>query len=226
MDRASWGIVSKDEDVIKKLVIGGLSLILFLPTPLALGFVTTDLENEVKRAKEGFPPGKFPEWDDIMKLVASGLGPSLIYGIVMMLLLVPMIVVLMSVGQSYAWLFGKFDVNWMSFLTTALFGLLAAAAQVVIAGTLPIALAKYAQGQEIRACMSMLNNFALVFEMGGNYIKKASGLCFGSFAMILLYGLDVHWLLYGPLQAVVAIWAFQSLLLGGRHALQHLMESV
>lgn len=222
MERGTWSEIGKDSNIWKKLAFGAICLLTLLPIPVALGAVSTDLENELERVKNGTPSGPFPDVDRPTYFLGRGLAPAFIFLLALMAFCLPTVVVLMSSFQTYGWLKNENGVAILSLLTTCLFGLLALVVQFFVTALFPVALAQYARGLNIKPAIDPMANFGFIFEMGMPYWVKASGWYLFHLGYIVVYILGPAWWINLPLQLLFAGVGYASLIVSSRYAASQL----
>lgn len=240
MNRATWAAISKDSEIWKKISVGALSLAFILTTPLALGIVSNDLENEARRRQAKSPdPAKdeLPPADDLVKLAVDGISPSFVFFGALCLFLLASI----PVGLSYFNLYIFFrpvnevvpemqqeiQTSWISVILFVIIGFAGFLAQCLSTLSLPVALAHYARGKDIRPALAVMPNIVTVTEMGMDYWKKGAGVTFGVLGMTLIFvttGFDLEWYFSFPLSFLICAVGFVSLVLACRHALAFLSD--
>ncbi len=238
MGRTDWATVSKDPEIWKKIAIGGACLTTILPAPIALGMINSDLEAEVARrsGKKSDPPQEYLTGvDDFGKLITSGLGPAMLCAAALLMFAIATIPLGLSYFQLYAFfrpvnelvpeLQAKVAVPITSVLLYFVIGGLGLAAQAVIAACFPIALAQYARGLDLVPALSPINNAMLVVEMGMGFWSRALGTAAGMLLMTIIFitgGFGLNWFFSTLLCFAVCCWAFVSLALSSRYALEHI----
>lgn len=237
MDRSSWAAISKDPDIWQKVAVGTASLCFILSAPLALGIINTDLEAEARRIHEKRPPDKdqrLPGIDDLMKLVMDGIGPALLFAATLMMFAIATVPAGLASFQLYAIfrpanelvpeLHQKLAIPITSVLLWLLIGLVGIVLQLVIAATLPISLAQYARGKDLRPALAVIPNAMTVIEMGFPYWLKAAGAALGLMAMTIIFitgGFGFGFAISTIVWLLVAAAMFVSLALSSRFALAH-----
>jgi len=114
------------------------------------------------------------------------------------------------------------------FTSVLLYFIIAAAGlalQAMVAMSLPVALAQYARGKDLRPALAVIPNALTVIEMGMSYWFKALGGALGLLVMTLVFitgGFGLHWILSTLLCLVVCSLAFVSLVISARFALGHI----
>ena len=222
MQRGSWSEISGDQEIWKKLATISGCFLLVLTAPISLGALYQDLTDENQRIKDKEPPGKLVELDNIPGLFGKGIVPTVIFFLAMMLYCVPTVVVLMSSAQTYAWLKSEHGINYLSFLVTAAFGLLALLVQFLCAILLPIALAQYARGTSLRIAVDPLANFGNAMSMGVPFWIKASGYWAFLLANIILFIQGPAFWVDLPIRVALCVLGFASLVVSSRYALNQL----
>lgn len=238
-DRTSWTELAKDPEIGKKLLLGATSLVFLLPTPIALGLLNTDLEKEAQRRQAKQPPlenGHLPKMDDLGGLLSSGFGPTMVYAGALLLFAIATI----PFGLSYFNLYAIFrpanelvpelrmetSTPYGSVIVFALIALVGLLLQAIVATSLPIALAQYARGKDIRPALDVIANASTVVELGASYWFKASGTFLGLLVMTFVFitgGFGLNMVLSTLLCVAVCALAFASLILSSRQALEHLV---
>lgn len=222
MERGSWSDISGDQDIWKKLAIGSLCFLTVLPVPIAMGALFDDLTEESQRLKDNKGPGTFVEMDNPAGLFGRGLAPLFIFFLAMMLYCVPTVVVLMSSAQTYAWIKSEHGINYVSFIVTALFGLLALTVQFLCTILFPVALAQYSRGTSLRVSVDPLANFGNAISMGLPFWIKASGYwAFLLGSMVLFIQGPAFWIDL-PIRFLLCGLGFASLIVSSRYALTQL----
>lgn len=224
MERGSWSEISSDSGIWKKMALGGICLLTVLPIPIALGAVHTDLESEASKIKEKAPAGIFPDMDQPATLLGRGLAPTFIYVLAIMLYCLPTVVMLMSAVQTYTWLNSEHGMNILSFLITAVFGLIALAVQFICALLFPVSLAQYARGMNLKPALHPLANLGHIFDMGSPFWIKGVGWWVFLIGYTVLYVVGPVWWINIPLQFLLAVVGFVSLIISSRFALGHLSQ--
>jgi len=226
MSRGSWSEISSDSDIWKKLVLGGICLLTVLPIPVALGAILEDLETEGDNIKNDKPPEKFPEMDNLAVLLGKGLAPAMILFLACMLFCVPTVVLMMTGFQIYASFTGEHGIAFMSVIVSGVFGLLALAVQFASAVLFPVSMAQYARGMNLKPAISPLANLGYVSEMGAEYWMKAAGFWFFLAGNILVYIQGPVWYVNVPLQIILAVGGYASLIVSSRFALNQLQTKL
>lgn len=226
MERGSWSELSGDSEIWKKLAIGSVCALLFLPVPVAAGALVADLEAELERIKAKQPPGKLVSMSDIAGLLGKGVAPTFILILVVMAFCLPTVVVGMSYFQNVGWFRGESGINIFSFLLTNVFGLLALGLQFFVALTFPIAAAQYARGMNIKPAIDPLANIGFAFEMGSKYWFKATGFWLALCANIVLFVVSPAFWIDLLIRFVVTGLGFASLVVASRYALNLLQTKL
>jgi hypothetical protein len=242
MDRSSWSAISKDPDIWKKIGVGAGSLAFILTSPIALGIVNSDLEAEVQRRQDKEPAGAetaLPPVDDLLKLLTSGIGPAMLFVGALMMFAIATIPVGLSYFQLYALfrpanelvpeLHQKLSIPITSVLLYFIIGGLGLAAQAMVAASLPVALAQYARGKDLRPALAVVPNALTVMEMGMPYWLKAAGTALGMMAMTIIFitgGFGFGFLASTLAWVFVAAALFISLVLASRFALEHVAAEI
>ncbi len=226
MERASWSALSRDESIWKKIAFGGVSLCLLLPTPLALGLLQKDLEAQAAALNTGTTSDGLPEVDNPGGLVAEGVGPTLLYIGSLMLFTVPTIAFLFSSFNVMIWLRADEDsgvrLGLFSILLMLLLGLGALLLQFLTASMLPVALAQYARGKDLKPALSPIDNASRVIEFGAAYWLKTSGFVIALLGVLILNMVQIPFYASLAVTFVLFCIAFVSLILASRHALVEL----
>jgi hypothetical protein len=164
--------------------------------------------------------------DDFAGLLGRGLAPTFVFILAMMLFCVPTVVLLMSGFHVYGSFKSEHGMAIMSVLITILFGFLALACQFLFTILFPISLAQYARGMNVKPAIHPLNNIGYAMTMGAPYWLKAAG--FWAFLMgsIAVYILGPVWYVNFPLQVVLAVVGYVSLIVSSRHALSELQTNL
>lgn len=242
MSRTDWATISKDPEIWKKVAIGGACLTTILPAPIALGMINSDLEAEVARRsqKKSDPPQQFLTGvEDIGKLVTSGIGPAMLCAGALLMFAIATIPLGLSYFQLYAFfrpanelvpeLHAAVAIPFTSVILYFIIGALGLAAQAVIAASFPVALAQYSRGQDLAAALSPVSNILLVVEMGVGFWRRALGVAVGMLLMTIIFitgGFGLNWLFSTLLCFAVCSWAFVSLALSSRYALEHIIAEL
>ena len=224
MERGSWSEISSDSGIWKKMLIGGVCIMTVLPIPVALGAVHTDLESEASKIKEKTRAGIFPEMYQPGTLLGRGLAPSFMFALAIMLFCLPTVVILMSAVQTYTWLNSEHGMNILSFLITAVFGIIALVAQFICALLFPLSLAQYARGMNLKPALHPLANLGHIYEMGAPYWLRGAGWWLFLIGYTVLYVVGPVWWINIPLQLLLAVVGFVSLIISSRFALAHVSE--
>lgn len=240
MKRATWAAISKDSEIWKKISVGALSLTLLITTPVALGIINNDLENEARRrrAKSQDPPqDELPPANDLIKLAVDGLSPSFVFLGALCLFFLASIPVGLSYFNLYVFfrpvnevvpeMHQEVHISWISLILFTIIGLAGFLAQCLSTLSLPVALAHYARGTDIRPALAVVPNILTVTEMGLDYWKKAAGVTLGILGVTLVFvtsGLGLDWYLSFPLSFLLSAIGFVSLVLASRHALEFLSD--
>ncbi len=225
MDRSSWSVISKDGGIWKKIAWGTGSLFLLLSTPIAMGIVSLDLEEEHRRLGMKEPPGPLPPVDDLGKVFSSGIGPSLILLGAGFLFAVPTAVAMFPAFQWLAFFHSRSEVSppIMSLVINSVIGLFCLAGQVLASASLPVALAQYSRGRDLRPALAVLPNISSVLEMGSPYWAKVAGVSIGCIAMLALQFIGLEWYINVPITLGICAMFFVSLVLSSRHAFGYLV---
>jgi hypothetical protein len=226
MARGSWSDISDDPEIWKKIVMGGVCMLFVLPIPVALGAIADDLEAESKRIKEGEPPGKLIDIDDFVGVLGRGLAPTFVLILAMMLFCLPTVVLLMSSIQIYASFVSEHGMAFISVLITGFFGLIALVFQFLFAILFPISLAQYARGLNIKPAIHPMNNIGSVISMGAEYWMKAAGFWFFLMGSIAMYILGPPLYVNIPIQVLLAVCGYASLIVSSRFALNELQTKL
>ena len=240
MDRTTWSAISKDPEVFKKVGICAASMMLLLPTPIALGLINTDLETEAQRLQAKEPREatelSLPGVDDLLKLLTAGLGPSILYALSIVLFAIPSIGVLLSQAQLYIYfrppnqlmpeLHAEVKVSLGSVIIFAIIGLVSLALQTMATALLPVALAQYSRGKDLIPALDVMRNVATVMDMGVEYWKRASGMILAALGMFVATFVGLPWYVNLPVSFALSAVAFVSLVLSSRYALEHLTTEI
>lgn len=226
MERGSWSELSSDPGIWKKLSICTVSMLLFLTAPIAVGALNSDLESELKRAKEKSPSGNFPAMSNFIDLFWKGLAPTAILVMVTMAFCLPSVVVGMSYFQNVGWFRSGNGINIFSFLLTNLFGLLAVGVQFLVAITFPIAAVQYARGLHMKPAIDPIANVGFAIEMGSRYWLKAAGFWFALTANIVLFVVSPTFWLDLVIRIAVTGLGMASLIVSSRYALYQLQTKL
>lgn len=225
MDQTQLSSLTKDSEFGKKLVFGTLSLLLVVPSPLAMGLVSSDLESQVKGLKNGTPPEKLPGIDRPAQLLGDGIGPTCLLIASLLLFTVPTIGFVLSFTNIAIYFRASEDAIRMSFFSLIpilLICLVALALQMLVGLMLPVALAEYARGKDLRPALSPWDNALRAFEFGPNYWKRAIGVPVAFFGLVMLMMMPLPYGLSYLVQFLLTAWAFLALVLGGRYAVGQL----
>lgn len=226
MSRGSWSEISKDSEIWKKIVMGGVCMLTALPAPIALGAVADDLEAESKRIREGEPAGEFTDVDDLVGLLGRGLAPTFVFVLALMIFCVPTVVLLMSAGHIYASFVSEHGMAYMSVFITGVFGFVALVLQFLSAIIFPVSLAQYARGMNIKPAINPLNNIGYVVTMGAEYWIKAAGFWLFLMGSIIVYILGPAFYVNVPIQIALAVLGYVSLIVSSRFALNELQVNL
>ena len=86
----------------------------------------------------------------------------------------------------------------------------------------PIALAQFGRGMNIKPAMHPMTNLGFAFEMGAPFWIKASGYWFFLLASMVLFIQGVSFWVNLPIQLILGMLAYASLIVSGRYALHQL----
>ena len=218
MALGKWSEISTDSEIWKKLAIGGTCLLLVLPAPLAFGAVFQDLETELGKLKEEVPPGEFTDMDNIAGLFGKGIAPSIICFLSLMLVGLPSIVILLSLGHLYAWFASEHGMSTMSLLLTSGLGLVALIVQFLFALIFPVALAQYARGVNIKQAMHPMAGLGIVFELGAPFWNKAAGYWLFLVSTMGITVFEFNFFVDLLIRLCLAFLGFASLVVASRYA--------
>ena len=143
-----------------------------------------------------------------------------------MLFCVPTVVLLMSAGHIYASFVSEHGMAFMSVMITGIFGFIALMLQFVAAILFPISMAQYSRGMNLKPAMSPMSNFGYVVEMGAPYWMKATGFWFFLTGNIVVYILGPALYVNLPIQVVLAVLGYSSLVVSSRYALDQLQTKI
>ena len=226
MERSSWSQISADQDVWRKVAIGAACFLTILPIPIALGAIFSDLEEEKKKLKAEEPPGQMNDFHELGALFGRGLAPTFVFVLALMLFCLPSVVVLMSSFQAYGWIVSEHGLNVLSFVVTGVFGLIALAAQFLVALIFPIALAQYSRGMNIKPALDPMANLGYAFEMGAPFWFKATGYWLFLLGSMILTLLGINFWVDLLIRFVLAGLGFISLYISSKYALNELQTNL
>ncbi len=225
MENTRLSSLTQDSEFGKKLAFAALSLLLIVTSPLAMGLISSDLEEQTKGLKKGDPPEGLPSIDRPAQLLGEGIGPTLLLIASILIFSVPTGVFLFSFVNVSVYFRAAEDAIRMSFFSLIpiiLIGLAALALQMLAGLMLPVALAEYARGKDLRPALSPVNNALRVVEYGAQYWLKAAGVPIALLGLVLLSMIQLPFKLNIIIPFFLAAWAVLSLILGGRYAVSQL----
>jgi len=179
--------VVEDPDWIKKILIGGVFMLL---SPLLVGavFVMGYCIRLIRRAAAG-NPRPLPEWDDLGGMFGEGLRALAIYLVyVLPVAIIPMAFAIV-VAVSSAGLAGSSGSRGASDAFGALLAMgamgvyaITAILMLVLSLYVPAALARFAMLERLGAAFELAENFAFIRRNLGNYAMALLLYLLGSFA--------------------------------------------